>query len=212
MIIAVDGPVASGKGTISRALAAHYGLPHLDTGALYRAVAVTLLDQSPDDFTQTDAISAARALDLDLIHDPRIRTAAAGAWASRVAAIGPVRAALFDVQRNFALQDGGAVLDGRDIGTVVCPEADVKLFVSAQPHERAQRRQRELAAQGEDIGFADMLAQILERDARDSQRSDAPLLPAQDAHLLDTTGLSIEAAIEKARLIVVRAYLASSKA
>jgi cytidylate kinase len=129
-----------------------------------------------------------------------------------VAAIGPVRAALFDVQRNFALQDGGAVLDGRDIGTVVCPEADVKLFVSAQPHERAQRRQRELAAQGEDIGFADMLAQILERDARDSQRSDAPLLPAQDAHLLDTTGLSIEAAIEKARLIVDRAYLASSKA
>ena len=208
MIIAVDGPVASGKGTISKALADHYGLPHLDTGSLYRAVAVTLLDQGLRACDESAAIAAARALDISRIDDVKIRTAAAGAGASRVAIISEVRQALFDVQRNFALQDGGAVLDGRDIGTVVCPEADVKIFVRADPSERARRRMVELASKGEHVSFEDMLAQTLERDDRDSNRSDAPLRPADDAYLLDTTGLSIEEAVEKARLIVDRALLA----
>jgi cytidylate kinase len=210
VIIAVDGPVASGKGTISKALADHFGLPHLDTGSLYRAVAVVLLSQRQDDFDEAAAIEAAHTLDTACIDEAKIRTAAAGAWASRVAVIPAVRRALFDAQRNFALQDGGAVLDGRDIGTVVCPEAHVKIFVRANPEERARRRMKELAAKGEHVSFSDMLSQTLERDERDSNRADAPLRPADDAYLLDTSGLSIEAAVEKARLIVERASLASS--
>jgi CMP/dCMP kinase len=210
MIIAVDGPVASGKGTISKALAEHYGLPHLDTGSLYRAVAVVLLDKGLSACNDAAAIEAARTLNLVDIDEKKIRTAAAGAGASRVAIVPEVRQALFDVQRNFALQDGGAVLDGRDIGTVVCPEADVKIFVRADPAERARRRMLELSTKGEHVSFDEMLAQTLERDERDSNRADAPLKPADDAHLLDTTGLSIEAAVEKARLIVDRARLAFS--
>ncbi len=211
LIIAVDGPVASGKGTISKALADHYGLPHLDTGSLYRAVAVVLLERGLTACNEDAAIAAARELNISQIDEIKIRTAAAGAGASRVAIVPEVRRALFDVQRNFALQDGGAVLDGRDIGTVVCPEALVKIFVRADPAERARRRMLELAAKGEHVSFEDMLAQTLERDARDSNRSDAPLKPAEDAHLLDTTGLSIEEAVEKARLIVDRALLAQSQ-
>ena len=210
MIIAVDGPVASGKGTISKALADHYGLPHLDTGSLYRAVAIVLLDNGLTACDDVAAVEAAKTLDLSRIDEVKIRTAAAGAGASRVAIVPEVRRALFDVQRNFALQKGGAVLDGRDIGTVVCPEADVKIFVRADPEERARRRMLELAAKGEYVSFEDMLAQTIERDTRDSNRADAPLRPADDAHLLDTTGLSIEQAVEKARLIVDRALLAFS--
>ena len=208
LIIAVDGPVASGKGTISRALADHYGLPHLETGSLYRAVAVVLLERGLTICDDLAAVEVARTLNISDIDEAKIRTAAAGAGASRVAIVPAVRQALFDVQRNFALQEGGAVLDGRDIGTVVCPEAHVKIFIRADPEERAKRRMLELATMGEEVSFDDMLAQTLERDARDSNRADAPLKPADDAHLLDTTGLSIEAAVEKARLIVDRALLA----
>ena len=202
MIIAVDGPVASGKGTLSKALALHFGLPHLDTGSLYRGVALAMLDAGQDPHDAAAAVQAARDLDVTKIDGRRIRSAAVGAGASVVAVNPAVRQALFDAQRGFALQPGGAVLDGRDIGTVVCPEADVKLFVYAAPEERARRRMEELAAAGETVGFDVMLAQTLERDERDSNRADAPLRPAEDAHLLDTTGLSIEAVVDKARLIV----------
>ncbi|GIU66625.1 (d)CMP kinase [Candidatus Phycosocius spiralis] len=210
MIIAVDGPLAAGKGTIAKALARHYGLPHMDTGKLYRSVAYRLLalGKSPDDIVSATQI--AHGLSLDGIEDHNLRTAQVGAAASVVAVHPSVRQALYDLQRGFALQPGGAVLDGRDIGTVVCPEADVKLFVSASSEERAGRRLQELLAQGEAISYADMLAQTLERDARDSGRVDAPLRPAEDAHLLDTTGLSIEAAVDKARLIVDHIRLAKS--
>ena len=210
MIIAVDGPLAAGKGTIAKALARHYGLPHMDTGKLYRGVAYRLLAlrKSPDD--DASATQIAHTLCLDGIEDQDLRTAKVGAAASVVAVHPSVRQALYDLQRAFALQPGGAVLDGRDIGTVVCPEADVKLFVTASPEERAQRRLQELLAQGEAISYADMLAQTLERDARDSGRADAPLRPAEDAHLLDTTGLSIETAVDKARLIVDHIRLAKS--
>jgi CMP/dCMP kinase len=208
MIIAVDGPLAAGKGTIAKALAAHYGLPFMDTGKLYRGVAYRVLEAGGDPHDKIAALHAAETLDMTGIEDADLRTAAVGSGASVVAAIQPVRSALFNLQRKFALQEGGAVLDGRDIGTVVAPEADVKIFVHASPQERATRRQKELAENGEFISFEDMLAQTLERDDRDTNRADAPLRPADDAHLLDTTGLSIEAAVEKARLIVDQALLA----
>jgi CMP/dCMP kinase len=209
MIIAVDGPLAAGKGTIAKALATHFGLPFMDTGKLYRGVAYRVLQAGCDPHDRIAALHAAETLDMTDIDDADLRTASVGAGASVVAAIQPVRSALFNLQRKFALQAGGAVLDGRDIGTVVAPEADVKIYVIASPQERARRRQIELAQNGEIISFADMLAQTLERDERDSNRADAPLKPADDAHLLDTTGLSIEAAVEKARLIVDRAFLAN---
>lgn len=202
MIIAVDGPLAAGKGTISKALAAHYGLPHMDTGKLYRGVAYRLLAQGLSPHDQAAAAGVAKSLSMQGIEDEALRTAEVGAAASVVAANQAVRQALFHLQRDFALQPGGAVLDGRDIGTVVCPEADVKLYVSASPEERARRRQAELSAMGEVISYETMLAQTIERDTRDSGRADAPLRPAEDSHLLDTTGLSIEAAVDKARLIV----------
>jgi CMP/dCMP kinase len=208
MIIAVDGPLAAGKGTIAKALAAHFNLPFMDTGKLYRGTALRVLEAGGDPSDEAHAIKAAQTLDMTGIDDASLRTAAVGQGASVVAAIQPVRRALFNLQRNFALQDGGAVLDGRDIGTVVCPEADVKIYVYASPEERAARRQKELAESGEIVSFADMLAQTLERDERDSNRADAPLKPADDAHLLDTTGLSIEAAVDKARMIVDRVLLA----
>ena len=208
MIIAVDGPLAAGKGTIAKALASHYGLPFMDTGKLYRGTALRVLEAGGDPSDDEQALQAAQSLDMTGIDDATLRTAAVGQGASVVAAIQPVRAALFNLQRNFALQDGGAVLDGRDIGTVVCPEADVKIYVYASPEERAARRQKELAESGEVVSFEDMLAQTLERDARDSGRADAPLKPADDAHLLDTTGLSIDAAVDKARMIVDRVLLA----
>ncbi|WP_300553534.1 (d)CMP kinase [Maricaulis sp.] len=202
MIIAVDGPLASGKGTIARTLASKFGLPYLDTGSLYRATALAVLDAGDDPADSDAAVRAARGLQVDAIDETRIRTAEAGAAASKVAAIPAVREALYQVQRNFAYQPGGAILDGRDIGTVICPDADVKLFVVADAETRARRRWMELKARGDTITFEEMLAQTLERDARDSDRSDAPMQAADDATLLDTTSLSIDAAVAAAIAIV----------
>lgn len=198
MIIAIDGPLASGKGTLARALAAHYGLPHLDTGALYRATALQLLGKGIAPSNEAEAIEAANALDLSLLESPELRSAETGAGASVVAAFPEVRKALFDFQVNFANQEGGAVLDGRDIGTVICPNADFKFFVVADATERAERRHRELLEKGEDISLEALIAQIKERDERDANRKDAPLTMAKDAHLLDTSGLSIDEVIKMA--------------
>ncbi len=205
MIIAVDGPLASGKGTIAKALARHFDLRHLDTGSLYRATAVAVLDAGIDPADEAAAAAVARALDIAAIDEDRIRTAAAGAMASRVAALPGVRAALYELQRDFALQPGGAILDGRDIGTVICPDAKVKLYVTANAETRADRRWRELAAKGDPISYQAVLAQTRERDSRDSERADAPMRPADDATLLDTSSLSIDAAIAAAICIVENA-------
>ncbi|SDM38086.1 (d)CMP kinase [Maricaulis salignorans] len=205
MIIAVDGPLASGKGTIAKALARHFGLPHLDTGSLYRATAVAVIDAAIDPADEAAAAAAARALDVTAIDETRIRTADAGAMASRVAALPAVRAALYELQRDFAEQAGGAILDGRDIGTVICPDAGVKLYVTANAETRADRRWRELTAKGDPISYETVLAQTRERDARDTERADAPMRPADDATLLDTSSLSIDAAIAAAIQIVENA-------
>ena len=205
MIIAIDGPAAAGKGTLARRLAEHYGLRFLDTGALYRAVALALLQagESPED--EEAALAAARGLDLGLMEHPELRTLKVGEAASRVAAMPAVRAALVDYQRAFAATPPGAVLDGRDIGTVICPDADVKLFVTASPEVRARRRWRELLAAGRDKSYEEVLAQVRERDERDMKRAEAPLRPARDAHLLDTSELDIEAAFRAALKIVEKA-------
>jgi len=208
MIIAVDGPLASGKGTIAKALARHFSLPHLDTGSLYRATAVAVLDAGIDPADEVAAAAAARALDVAAIDEARIRTADAGAMASRVAALPAVRAALYELQRDFAEQAGGAILDGRDIGTVICPDAGVKLYVTANAETRADRRWRELTAKGDPISYQTVLAQTRERDARDTERADAPMRPADDATLLDTSSLSIDAAIAAAIRIVENAKTA----
>ncbi|WP_300059421.1 d(CMP) kinase [uncultured Roseobacter sp.] len=189
--IAIDGPAAAGKGTISRAVAAHYGFEHLDTGLLYRAVGAKVL-------LGVDPVQAAQRLvtadlDSDDLRSPEVAQAA-----SKVAAIAAVRAALLDFQRSFARRAGGAVLDGRDIGTVICPEAEAKLFVTASPEVRAERRFAELSAQGTAISRAQVLADVKERDARDRSRAEAPLLPAKDAVEIDTSEMSIEAAIATA--------------
>ena len=202
MIIAVDGPLASGKGTIARALAARFQLPYLDTGSLYRATGVAVIDAGLDPGDEGTVADLARTLDINAIDEVRIRTAEAGAMASRVAALPAVRAALFELQRAFATLPGGAILDGRDIGTVICPDADVKLFVTADAETRARRRWHELTARGEAITFEEMLAQTRERDARDAERNDAPMKPAADATLLDTSSLSIDAAVAEAVRIV----------
>ena len=202
MIIAVDGPTASGKGTIAKRLAAHYRLKRLDTGALYRAVGLAVLDAGADPADPAAAVRAAEALDLNAIDEDRIRTSAAGLAASKVAVITAVRQVLREAQQSFAADPAGAVLDGRDIGTVICPDAEVKLFVDAALEVRAERRWRELQARGEEISFETLKAQIAERDERDLNRADSPLRPAPDAHLLDTTSLSIEAAVEAACRIV----------
>ncbi|HEY7228755.1 MAG TPA: (d)CMP kinase [Pseudolabrys sp.] len=202
MIIAIDGPAASGKGTLGKNLAAHYRLRHLDTGLIYRAVAKTLLDrgQSPGDATA--AVAAAKALDPSHFDEAILKTHAIGEAASIVSAIPEVRAALLDFQRKFAALPPGAVLDGRDIGTIISPNADVKIFVTATPEARARRRATEYRAQGRDIDEATVLADILKRDERDQNRSTAPLKRASDAHLLDTTHLDIDAAIRAAIDIV----------
>lgn len=202
MIIAVDGPTASGKGTIAQRLAEHYRLKRLDTGSLYRAVGLAVLDSGGDPASEAAAVAAASALDLSAIDENRIRTSAAGAAASKVAAIPAVRAVLRQAQRAFAADPAGAVIDGRDFGTVICPDAEVKLFVTASLPVRTERRLKELRARGEQISFEDLQAQIAERDQRDMNRADSPLRPAPDAHLLDTTDLSIEAAVEAACRIV----------
>ncbi|MBR9826784.1 MAG: (d)CMP kinase [Alphaproteobacteria bacterium] len=202
MIIAVDGPLASGKGTIARALAKQFDLPYLDTGSLYRATAVAVLDAGSDPLDEDSAAAAARSIDPTAIDEVRIRTSEAGATASKVAALPKVRKALFDLQRAFAEQDGGAILDGRDIGTVICPDADVKIFVTASAEVRAKRRWAELTAKGETLTLEEMLAQTRERDARDAARTDAPMQAADDASLLDTSSLSIDAAVAAAISIV----------
>ena len=202
MIIAVDGPTASGKGTIAKRLAEHYGLKRLDTGSLYRAVGLALLDAGVDPADQHAAVVAAENLDLGAIDEHRIRSAAAGAAASVVANIPAVRVVLRKAQRLFANDPQGAVLDGRDIGTVICPDAEVKLYVTAELGPRVSRRLAELKSRGEGITYEQLEQQIAERDARDMTRADSPLRQAPDAHLLDTTALSIEAAVEAACRIV----------
>jgi len=198
MIIAIDGPAASGKGTLARRLAAHYGLPHLDTGLLYRATARVLLDQGSRLDDVEAAVRSARGLALLDFEEERLRGREMGEAASVVAALPPVREALIDMQRAFAGREQGAVLDGRDIGTVIAPEATVKIFVTASPDARAQRRALELRGRGEKVDYAAILEDIKKRDKRDSERALAPLKPASDAHLLDTTDMNIEAAFAAA--------------
>jgi CMP/dCMP kinase len=198
LVIAVDGPAASGKGTLARRLAAHYGLAYLDTGSLYRATGLAVMAAGADPSDEAAAVEAAADLDPERYDDEELRSPGAGEAASKVAAIPAVRAALLDLQRDVAATLPGAVLDGRDIGTVVCPGADAKLFVTARPETRAQRRHLEHAGRGEDITYDEVLADIRRRDERDSGRAVAPLLPAADAHLLDTTELGIEAAFQAA--------------
>jgi cytidylate kinase len=198
MIIAIDGPAASGKGTLARRLAAHYGLPHLDTGLLYRATARVLLDEGSRLDDVEAAVRSARGLALLEFEEDRLRGREMGEAASVVAAIPPVREALIDMQRAFAGRAQGAVLDGRDIGTVIAPEATVKIFVTASPDARAQRRALELRGRGEKVDYASILEDIKKRDKRDSERVLAPLKPAADAHVLDTTDLNVEAAFAAA--------------
>jgi len=202
MIVTVDGPAASGKGTLARALARHLKLPHLDTGLLYRAVgaAVIAAGKRPDD--RAAAVAAAQAVDLAHLDAGWLSSKHLGEAASVVAAIPEVRAALLDFQQAFARRPGGAVLDGRDTGTVIAPAAEAKIFVTAAAERRAERRHRELVAQGETITLDEVLADLKRRDARDAGRAIAPLKPAPDAVLLDTTELDIEAAIRAALAIV----------
>ncbi|WP_213980346.1 d(CMP) kinase [Sphingomonas sp. dw_22] len=201
MIIAVDGPAASGKGTIARALARHYGLPHLDTGLLYRAVAAMVLREGLDPEKEADAVSACSFEDR-LLDDPWLRSDEVGKTASIVSAHPLVRAALLSRQKKFAHQAGGAVLDGRDIGTVIAPDADVKLFVKATPMIRAQRRHLELRKNGTAASLDKVLSDIRARDERDSRRSEAPMTQAPDAATLDTSFLSIDAAVQRAIALV----------
>jgi cytidylate kinase len=198
MIIAIDGPAASGKGTIARRLAAHFNLPHLDTGLLYRATARALREAGERLDDETRAVQAARGLALTDFDENKLRGREMGEAASVVGAIPAVRAALLDMQRSFAHRDGGAVLDGRDIGTVICPDASVKIFVTANPETRANRRALELKGRGEKVDFAAVLEDIRKRDERDSHRSSAPLIAAADAIHLDTSHLDVEAAVNAA--------------
>jgi CMP/dCMP kinase len=202
MIIAIDGPAASGKGTLARRLAEHYDLPHLDTGLLYRAVAASLLQADRDLGDVEAAVAAARGLSLTDFDEAQLRGREMGEAASIVAAFPAVRGALVEAQRKFAGRPGGAVLDGRDIGTVICPHAHVKIFVTASPEARAQRRALEFAQRGEKADYTAILADIAKRDARDSGRSEAPLRPALDATRLDTTRMSVEGAFAEALRIV----------
>lgn len=201
MIIAVDGPAASGKGTIARALAGHYGLPHLDTGLLYRAVGLGVKRAGGDPANEADAVAAC-AFDEALLADPALREEATGALASKVSTHAGVRAALIARQRAFAAQPGGAVLDGRDIGTIIVPDADAKLFITASPEVRAQRRHAEMQAHGIDASLDTLVAEIVARDARDTTRTNAPLTRAEDADLLDTSNLTIDAAVQRAIALV----------
>ena len=203
LLIAVDGPAASGKGTIARALARHFDLPHMDTGLLYRAVALNLWRWGGDPNSEFEALRACDDLGFDP-GDEELRSEPVSRIASRVSAYPSVRAALLERQRAFAGQDGGAVLDGRDIGTVIAPDADVKLFVTASPEVRAQRRMRELLARGAPAHFEDVLADIRSRDERDSHRSVAPLRQAADARLLDTSELDVDQALAAAIALVER--------
>ena len=202
MIIAIDGTLASGKGTIARRLSRWYGLAHMDTGRLYRATGVAALNKGADFDDPAALAEIAVSLDLNDYDEAQLRSAEAGQAASKVAAVPAVRAALLELQRAFANQPKGAVLDGRDIGTVVCPGADVKLWIDASVEVRATRRWKELTEKGESLSLEDMIAQLKERDERDRNRSDAPMIAAADSVLIDTTHLTIDAAVDKARAAV----------
>nr|WP_254796775.1 d(CMP) kinase [Sulfitobacter albidus] len=196
--VAIDGPAAAGKGTVSKAVAAHFGFAHLDTGLLYRAVGAKVL-------AGADPVDAARTLIPDDLENDSLRTPEVAQSASRVAVIAEVRAALVDFQRSFAARAGGAVLDGRDIGTVICPDAQVKLFVTASPEVRAQRRFAELSGKGIGDSYDRVLADVRARDARDMERAEAPLRPAADAHMIDTSTLTIDAAVAQAVALITKA-------
>ena len=205
-VIAIDGTFASGKGTLGKALAAHYGLPYLDTGKLYRATAKQVLDMGGNVENEEDAKKAAQDITPEVLSDPILKSGPIGEAASKVSVHPAVRKALFSFQQDFASK--GGVLDGRDIGTVICPNADVKLFVTASQEERARRRHTELTGYGETLTEADVLKQLIERDTRDSTRAVAPLKPAKDAHLLDTTDMSITEVL-KAAIEICDAVLAN---
>ena len=193
--IAIDGPAAAGKGTLSKAVAAHFGFAHLDTGLLYRAVAAKVL-------AGADPVAVAQSLDPSDLENDALRTPEVAQAASEVAVNPDVRRALVDFQRTFARREGGAVLDGRDIGTVICPEANAKLFVTASPECRAERRFKELTEKGMDIAFETVLADVKERDTRDRNRAAAPLIPADDAVMIDTSDMTIEAAVARALAVI----------
>ena len=204
MIVAIDGPAASGKGTLARRIAAHFGLHHLDTGLLYRAVARDVQRRGGVLEDPATAAGAARSLDPASLDDPGLRNPGAGEAASIVARIPEVRTALREFQRSFAQRAPGAVLDGRDIGTVVCPDADVKVYVTATPEVRAQRRYLEMKGRGETATLEGVLAEIRRRDERDASRDASPMRPAADAFLLDTSNLDIEAAFDTAVGVILR--------
>lgn len=204
MIIAIDGPAASGKGTLSKKLAAHYGFRHLDTGLLYRAVAKALLDSGHKPGDEARAITAAKAIDPARFDEVALKRYEIGEAASVVSAIPGVRAALFNFQQEFAAPPPGAVLDGRDIGTVICPNAEVKIFVTASPEVRAHRRTLELRGRGEAADEKAVLADIIARDERDRSRTAAPLMQAPDAYLLDTSALDIDGSFRAALALVDR--------
>jgi cytidylate kinase len=211
LTIAVDGPAASGKGTIAKALAAHFKLPHMDTGLLYRAVALNLWRWGGDASSEFEALRACDEINLDTA-DPELRSEPVSRIASRISAYHSVRAALLERQRDFAAQDGGAVLDGRDIGTVILPDADAKLFVTASADVRAQRRVRELLGRGMPATYEDVLIDIHARDERDAGRDIAPLKQAVDADLLDTSDLTVEQAVDEAiRLVDTRIGAAGAR-
>ena len=204
MIIAIDGPAASGKGTLAKRIAEYFGLAHLDTGLLYRAVARDLRKREGAREDAATAAAVARSLDPKTLDDPSLRDPGVGEAASVVARIPAVRSAILNYQRDFARRPEGAVLDGRDIGTVVCPDADVKIYVTATPQVRAGRRCREMESRGEAAIYEEVLADILQRDARDAGREVSPMRPAADAVLLDTTNLDIEAAFDTAVGVISR--------
>ena len=206
--IAIDGTFASGKGTLARRLAAHYGLPHLDTGKIYRATALAVVEAGGDPTVEADGVAGVERADYTALDDPRLIGDDVAQAASKVSVHPAVRDALLNMQRDFA--KGGAVLDGRDIGTVILPSADAKLFVDADANVRARRRFEELHARGDDVTYEGVFQSLRERDDRDRNRATAPLRPAADAHLLDTTDLSIERAFERA-VSIVEAVLASRK-
>jgi cytidylate kinase len=211
MIIAIDGPAASGKGTLAKKLAAHYGLRHLDTGLLYRAVALGVLQAGHKPSDRDKAIASAQAIDPATFDETALKRYEVGEAASVVSAIPEVRAALFNLQQEFAAAPPGAVLDGRDIGTVICPNAEVKIFVTAAPEVRAQRRTSELRGRGEQADEKVVLADILARDERDRSRSAAPLVKAADAHLLDTSALDIEGSFKAALALVELALVEQAR-
>jgi len=207
-VIAIDGTFASGKGTLAKALAEHYGLAYLDTGKLYRAVGHAVVQAGHDPSHAEAAGQAAQALDVKTLNDPILKSGDVAVAASKVAVHPNVREALFQFQRDFAKQ--GAVLDGRDIGTVICPDADVKLYIDASAQERARRRHVELTGYGEAITFETVLAQLVERDTRDKTRKEAPLIPARDAHLIETTHLDIKTVFNVAVEIINAALAGNS--